>query len=237
MAGRKWTTEEEEILSTAYPRLGYRVCQLFPDRTKAAVLRKAERMNLKVDRKYRNTYLDDRIGYLDIEASNLNANFGIMFSWCIKEQGKEEIEYSIITREELMSGELDKRVVRELVEAMQKYTVIYTYYGSRFDIPFIRTRALMHNIEFPPYGEILHRDLYYLVRSRLKLNRNSLDVACGVLGIEGKTHINWNYWIKGMTGDPESLNYILEHNKYDVIILEKLHEKLAEFETRGRRYL
>ena len=31
-----------------------------------------------------------RVGYLDIEASNLNGNFGYMLSWYIKAEGKNE---------------------------------------------------------------------------------------------------------------------------------------------------
>jgi uncharacterized protein YprB with RNaseH-like and TPR domain len=234
---KKWSLDDEEVLKTAYPYLGYKVCDLFPDRTASAVLRKAERMRLKVDRKFRDFFYDDRCGYLDIECSNLNANFGVCFSWCIKEQGTDHMDFSVVTKKEMQDGTLDKRVIEDLIKTLKEYTVIYTYYGSRFDVPFLRTRALMYELEFPPIGEILHRDLYYLVRSRLKLNRNSLDVACGALGIEGKTHINWKYWIRAMTGDKESLDYIFDHNKYDVLILERLHERLAKFEQSSRRYL
>ncbi len=237
MNWKKWSIEEEETLTKQYPLLGYKVCSLFPNRTAVSVIRKAENMRLKVNRKYRDMTKEDKTGYLDIEASNLKANFGVCFSWVIKEQGNENLKHASVTRKEMHNGDLDKRVIQELVDALQKYTVIYTYYGTRFDIPFLRTRALMHGIEFPPKGEILHRDLYYLVRNKLQLNRNSLDVACGVLGIEGKTHINWKYWIKAMTGDKESLDYILEHNKYDVLILEKLHERMAPYESWSRRWL
>jgi len=233
----KWNEEDEELLRIAYPKFGYRVTELFPERTACAVLRKADRMRLKIDRLGREAYTEDRIGYLDIEASNLKANFGICFSWCIKEQGVDNIEHAVVTKEEMRDGTLDKRVVQECIDALEKYTVIYTYYGTGFDVPFLRTRALMHGLTFPPASEILHRDMYYQVRRLMKINRNSLDVACGVLGIEGKTHINWKYWVLAMTGDEESLNYIFEHNKFDVVILEKLHERLAPWEGRGRKYL
>ncbi len=233
----KWTQIEEEKLKENYPLMGYKVCDLFPDRTAAAVIRKAELLRLKVDKKLRDSLKEDRVGYLDLEASNLNANFGICFSWVIKEQGVDKLDYAVVTKEEMRNGILDKRVIQDFVNTIQKYTIVYTYYGSRFDVPFLRTRALMHEIEFPALGETQHRDLYYLVRSKMKLNRNSLENATGALGIEGKTHINWKFWIRAMTGDKQALDYILEHNKYDVIILEKLHEKLAKFESMGRRLL
>ena len=233
----KWNEEDEELLRIAYQKFGYRVTDLFPERTNSAVLRKADRMRLKIDRVGREKYNEDRTGYLDIEASNLKANFGICFSWCIKEQGTDHMDYAVVTKEEMRDGTLDKRVVQECIDAIEKYTVIYTYYGTGFDVPFLRTRALMHGLTFPPASEILHRDMYYQVRRLLSINRKSLDVACGVLGIEGKTHINWKFWVLAMTGNEEALSYIFEHNKYDVIILEKLHERLAPWEGRGRKYI
>ena len=233
----KWTEIEETTLKENYPTMGYKACDLFPERTASSVIRKAELMRLKVDKKIKDASQEDRIGYLDLEASNLNANFGICFSWVIKPQGSDELDYAVVTKKEMRDGTLDKRVIQDFITAIQKYTMVYTYYGSRFDVPFLRTRALMHGLEFPSLGERQHRDLYYLVRSKMKLNRNSLETACGSLGIEGKTHINWKFWIRAMTGDKPSLEYILEHNKGDVIILEELHNRLAKFESMGRRLL
>ena len=217
--------------------MGYRVCELFPERTKAAVLRKAQLMNLKVKRKLRKELIEDRVGYLDIEASQLVADFGILYSWCIKQQGTNHYDQSIITREEILNGTLDKRVVEELIDAMRKYTLLYTYYGSRFDVPFIRTRALIHEVPFIPRGEIEHRDLYYLARRVLRLHSNRLENVCSVFGIKGKTKIEQKYWILANTGNPEALKYIAEHNRADVTILEKVHEKLASFEAQQRRWL
>jgi uncharacterized protein YprB with RNaseH-like and TPR domain len=58
------------------------------------------------------------------------------------------------------------------------------------------------------------------------LSRNSLDNACDYLGIKGKTPIDKNTWRAAKYGDPKALKEVLEHNKGDVVILEKLHNKL-----------
>lgn len=171
-----------------------------------------------------------KIGFLDIETSNLDANFGIILSYCIKESGKKTILYDVVTKEDLENGIEDKRVVERCVEDMKKFDLIVTYYGTKFDIPYIRTRALSLNIDFPEFGSIKHKDCYYIVKSKLKLNRRRLDVACrAVLGKTDKTYIEPAYWIKGQRGDKKSLEYILRHNRYDVIDLEKLYNKLIGF--------
>ena len=233
----KWKESEEVSLKSNYPRLGYKVCSLFPNRTSASVIRKAEIMGLKVDKKLRQSMHEDRIGYLDIEASQLKADFGICYSWYIKEQGTDNYDFSAITRAELLNGTLDKRVISELIETLDKYTVIYTYYGSRFDIPFLRTRALIHGLDFIPRGEVESRDLYYLARRCLCLSSKSLENVCRALGIPGKTHIEQRFWVLANTGNPDAIKYICEHNKADVEILEKAHERLAKFESIGRRWM
>ena len=184
-------------------------------------------------------YLHDgkppRYCILDIEASNLNANFGIMLSYAIKEYKKPKIFARTITADELISETLDKGLVKECVDILSNYDVVITYYGSRFDIPFLRTRAIYWNLDFPKYGYLKHKDVYYMVRNRLKLSRNTLEEACRTLGIKGKTRVDGTYWIKALTGDETALKYILKHNKRDVIILEKLYDKLESYVRNTRR--
>ena len=171
-----------------------------------------------------------KVGFLDIETNNLDANYGIMLTYCIKTENKDEILSGRIKKCELMSEDLDKKLCEKLIKDMWKYDVLIGYYSSKFDMPFIRTRCLHHNISFPEFNSLKHKDVYYMVRGKMKLNRNSLENACRLMGIEGKTHIESKYWIRAMTGDRKSIDYILEHNEYDVIILEELYHKLQIFQ-------
>ena len=71
-----------------------------------------------------------------------------------------------------------------------------------------------------------------MVKRLLKLHKYSLDVATNFLGIHGKNHILGLSWLKARVGDEEGLAYVLDHNKRDVVILEKLHDKLANYMKR-----
>jgi uncharacterized protein YprB with RNaseH-like and TPR domain len=179
-------------------------------------------------------YLDEykneiKTGFIDIESSNLKSDFGIILSYCIKEQNTSKIWGRTITKEELTDGTLDKNLVRECIEDMSKFNLIVTYYGTKFDLPFIRSRALYWGLNFPIYGSHNHRDLYYVVKSKLCISRNRLETACRLCHIEGKTHLDGNHWIMALTGNKKSLDYIFEHNRQDVIILQKLYDKLIMF--------
>jgi len=181
-----------------------------------------------------NCYLEEqkkqkKIGYFDIESGGLQANFDYVLTWCIKTRDKDEYKTGCISALDIQNYKLDKRILKELIDALKEYDVILTYYGTKFDVPFIRTRALMNKLNFLEFGALQHKDVYYMVKMKMRLHRNSLDSACAALGIKGKNHIKGNYWMKAKLGDPVALAYVLDHNKKDCDILEKLHKRLENY--------
>jgi DNA polymerase elongation subunit (family B) len=109
-------------------------------------------------------------------------------------------------------------------------------HNTGFDIPYIRTRAVIQGIDFPPYGQPYHFDLYYTVRNKFALSRNGLGRAVEVLVQEdSKTHCGYETWARAKYGDPVALDEILEYNIQDVIVTEKLHNKIASFAAWQRR--
>lgn len=184
---------------------------------------------------------EERIGFLDIETTNLDANFGIMLSYCIKDSDSNTIYESVITPSDIKrakAGDEDKRVVTACVRDLQRFDKLVTFYGVRFDIPFIRTRAVSLGIEFPSHGTIKHQDVYFLIRGKFKLNSNRLENACRVLlGHTDKTKIEYKHWRAGARGDEKALKYIVKHNRYDVLDLEKLYNKVMEYQKPGTNSL
>lgn len=170
-----------------------------------------------------------RMGFIDIEVSNLKANFGIILTWCIKERDGD-ILYDTINESDLKSGNFDKRITANLIKAMGDFDILVGYYSTRFDIPFIRSRAVHIGIDFPNYGEIIHKDLYYIIKSKFQLHRNSLETACRfLLNDTNKTHLDYKIWTNAIRGDAKSIEYILEHNKLDVIDTERLYNAVSGF--------
>ena len=234
MAKAKLWTDEEIVILHQYEKTNKSAFQLYQEiriagynRTYKAVTRKIESLGFRKPKRYKTGH-ELTIGYLYIESTGFSANIDVMLSWCIKGRGNKKVAGACITREELMSEKSDARIVELLIDEMNKYDVIFTYYGTRFDIPFIRTRALYHGTYFPPYKKKSHKDLYYVVRSKLKLHRSSLQAATEFFGIDGKTRIKPEYWQKARWGDKKSLKYVYDHNVADVEILELLHRKLEE---------
>jgi len=177
----------------------------------------------------------EKIGFIDIETTGLQAQFGYIFCFSLKELDGEIVHRSI-TSQEIRSYKFDKGVIQDFLKAIEGYDRLIGYYSKdyRFDIPFLRTRALKWGLNFPGWKDILFTDVYDLVKSKLRLNRNRMEVACEMLGILSKQHrLNPEVWQRGQAGDQKSLAWIQKHCDEDVISLEQLYKRLKDF---GRPY-
>ena len=178
----------------------------------------------------------EKVAYWDIECSALKADWGIMLSYAIV-SNENEYSYRKITKEELHSKDLDKKLVQDCAKDLQRFNRVITYYGTGFDLPFTRTRAVVHGVEFPTFGALSHTDVYYMVRNKFCLSRNRLANAEETL-LEGKTEKTaWlhEHWLRAVQGNQKSLDYILDHNIKDVEILKKLHERIKMYSKETRK--
>lgn len=224
-----WTKKEENVLLNMLrnnKRMHYAtLAEVLPHsqdaiRTKAYELRK----------KLRHTWLEEeRIGFFDIEASHLKASIGNCISWAIKPAGKKA-KFCCWTRKEAIDrNRLDKRVMKELLKELANYDLLVTYFGTGFDIKFIRTRAMILGLDFPEFGELRHFDVYYAVRNKMSLHSNRLAVATQTLGIEGKTPLPPSIWSGARLGYKDSLKEVEVHNIEDVNILEELYNEILPY--------
>ena len=234
-----WAPDEQECMDRFFTTgitemtLYKKLHKINPHRTYEAMMRRLRQMRTDGwSRDKENALAKLKIGYLDIEATNLNANFGYMLSWYIKEEGKNLYDFAVIKKAEIFNYEFDKRLVKELLVALKKYDVLYTHYGSdrRFDVPFIRTRAYAHGLQdgLPNYMEKFIMDTYPIAKNKLKLHSNRLGAIAEAVGVTDvkKTALSSKQWFLAMAGHPGALKYIVDHNKKDVQLLERVHKKL-----------
>jgi uncharacterized protein YprB with RNaseH-like and TPR domain len=175
--------------------------------------------------------IPEKIGFIDIETTGLQAQFGYIFCFSLKElDGK--IVHRLITPQEIRTYKFDKGVIIDFLKAIKGYDRLVGYYSkdNRFDMPFLRTRALKWGLDFPGWRDILFTDVYDLIRPKLKLNRNRMEVACELLGIPSKQHrLTPEVWQRAQAGSPKALAYILKHCDEDVVSLEALYKRVKGF--------
>lgn len=241
-----WTNEEVTILRQ-YETTGKSKLRIYEDLKRSGSLRSFNSMDHKIRQMVMNKEMSKphkmavfdnlRAGYLDIETTSLKADFGFMLSWAIKERGKDHVDHALIERKHLYGKVLDSNLLKSLLKCLEGYDLIYTYNGSRFDVPFVRSRCLRHGIDFIPHGNKFHKDIYYSAKHLLCIRSKRLATVSEFLGIEGKTPLSGNIWMEAVRGDKESLGYVLEHNIADVLVTERVHNRLEDYESGMRRFV
>lgn len=179
----------------------------------------------------------ERVGVIDIEADHLKADFGTLICYVIKEVNEDRYFTNIILPGEAAKAD-DRRVVNSCINDMGKFDRLIGYYHTGFDIPFIRARASINDLNFPPFGSIYVDDIYYTVRRNFAISSKSLKNACKqLLGDTNKTDLDGRLWKLAARGDKEALTYVHEHCFMDVVDTERLFHYVKDFYKPQRKSL
>ena len=181
--------------------------------------------------------ITEKVGLLDIESTGLKGNWDYVLSYCIKELDGPIYE-RMITPAEIRGGKFDVELLKKCCKDMRQFDRIVVHFGSdrKHDLPFLRSRCLYwqmkHGIDldFPLYKEVYVSDTYLMAKAKLSLHSYRLESICQHLGIPAKGHrLEPELWQKAQIGDKESLQWILEHNREDVISLEGVWKALIPY--------
>lgn len=115
-----------------------------------------------------------------------------------------------------------------LLRSLRRADTIYTYNGSRFDLPFINLRLGVNLSD-----HFYHHDLMYdCWRSNLyggfKAVERQLSIPRRLQDIGGAEAVAL-WWRYRIDGDRKALSLLLEYNKEDVVNLLALRKKLERF--------
>jgi len=169
-----------------------------------------------------------RIVSFDIETSNLSAGFGTIICAGFKTVGEGRAKVLSIADfpGSRKDGTNDKPLVKAIYDELMEADIWLTWYGQRFDIPFVNSRLLYHNLPLLPANHP-HIDGWKTSRNHLKLGNNRLNTVQSFLRLpDEKTHIKPDLWIKAIAGNRKALKYIEDHCKADVVVLEQAYERL-----------
>ncbi|MCD4800071.1 MAG: ribonuclease H-like domain-containing protein [Methanococcoides sp.] len=156
-------------------------------------------------------HFSDSVAYVDIETTGLSPSS------------------SYITVIGIYDGEDAKTYVKgidleDVVEELQKYELLVSFNGARFDLPFIQKE--FPQIEFNQ----LHIDLMYPLRRiglsgglkaiEKKLEITRTDETVGITGFDAV-----RLWHEYERGNEGSLELLLEYNREDIVNLKTIIEK------------
>lgn len=124
----------------------------------------------------------------------------------------------------------DYNLVLDLWNLFNDADIIIGHNGDRFDIRKANARFIKHGLPpTPPYKTI---DTLKVARKYFKFDSNRLDALGEYLGLGRKEKTGGiGLWADCMQGDARAWNQMKKYNKQDVILLEKVYEKLRPWMT------
>lgn len=141
---------------------------------------------------------------------------------CYKWEGEKEV-HSL----EWNKGD-DKQLLIKFSQIIDSADEIITQNGDAFDIKWLRTRCLYHNIPVSPKFNSI--DTLKMAKSGFKFNSNKLDYMGQFLDMGKKIKTDYDLW-KDITLDNSktAMDKMVRYCKNDVILLEKVYHRLAPY--------
>lgn len=118
-----------------------------------------------------------------------------------------------------------KSMLNSIHTLIEEADVVVHYNGLRFDMPMLNKEFLEAKMQ--PPSPVKHIDLLRVVKSNFRFVSNKLDYVSQRLGLGKKTdHEGHELWLKVMNNDRAAWKRMEEYNKNDVVLLEKLYDRL-----------
>jgi uncharacterized protein YprB with RNaseH-like and TPR domain len=160
--------------------------------------------------------------YLDIETTGLSPFYGYVTVVGIYRVNGGECEFVQLVGEEI--------TVEKILAALKDVDTIYTYNGSRFDLPFI---GVSLGVDLCDYFE--HKDLMFdcwrnHLKGGLKAVERTLGIRRELTDVDGyQAVILWRRYHS--YGDEDALTTLLAYIREDVINLKTLRQLLESART------
>lgn len=138
---------------------------------------------------------------------------------------------TLVTRQYFLPGPAhEAAMLSDLADLAQDFTTVVTFNGASFDLPLLRTRALLNRLP-DPFAELTSWDL--LVPSRRMWSHCLPDcrqqtveqLVCGITRGSGDidgSRIPQTWFDFLSTGDPGELSQVLTHNHRDMVGMARI---------------
>lgn len=147
-----------------------------------------------------------------------------MFSWAAKWSESDTLHSRVVSPTEARNKD-DVRIVSDLADMVRKADYTVAHNGDRFDLPMLNTRVLRLGLD--PLGETQTIDTLKLAQRSFRFESNKLDYLAQTLGFEGKHDTDFDLWRECYEGKQTALTRMVDYNRNDVVLLQKVYEVFA----------
>jgi DNA polymerase elongation subunit (family B) len=166
-----------------------------------------------------------RTGYrLSIPPENIIKERAIICI-CYKWEFDDKVHY--LTWDE---NQNDKFMLELFIQEVLKADEVIGHNGDKFDLPWVKTRAAIHELKFPAYVKSLDT-LSKVRREGFNFNSNKLDYLSKILLGEQKMETGgFQLWVDICEkNDPKAMETMVNYCKKDVVLLEKVYHRLQNY--------
>lgn len=150
---------------------------------------------------------------------------GYILCYAAKWFGDDNIIFSRV-----QEPENDYEIVKEMKALIDQADIVIAHNAVGFDLPTIATRMLFHGMTpFAPHKVV---DTLKIAKQQFRFPSNSLESIAAYLGLaeQKMKHSGFGLWKRVMQMDEEAWNEMEEYNIQDILVLEKVYEKLRSWD-------
>lgn len=156
--------------------------------------------------------------YLDIETTGLSPNYDGITVIGIHICDGDGTRFIQLVGKDITAN--------SILEALQGVSIIYTYNGQSFDLPFIHVHLRINLAEIFKHHDLMYDCWRNNLYGGFKAVERQLGIERKLVEINGYEAVRlWWRYIESF--DLDALNTLLEYNKEDVLNLKKLKEVLV----------
>lgn len=145
-----------------------------------------------------------------------------IMSYAAKWLGEKKVAYAETRNEN------DEILCEQLASYFDSADLVVAHNGSKFDIPIVRARCVLHGIR--PWSPIKEVDTLKVAKREFRFDRNSLAYLADYLGVEEKDEHKefpgFELWSECIKGNPAAWREMKQYNIQDVETLEQVYLKL-----------
>ncbi len=151
---------------------------------------------------------------------------GCIASWAAKFTDSDMVEYSSVH----MTS--PKNMLKEMWKLLDEADEVVGWNSNSFDLKLLNAAFAINGLGPPsPYKKI---DLMREVKKNMKFLSNKLDFISGQFGVGHKLkHQGFDLWVQCMKGDDKAWELFEEYNIQDVLLTERMYQKLRPWITTG----
>ncbi len=151
-----------------------------------------------------------------------------ILSWSAKWQTEEKVMYQDQRNAEDIQD--DKKILKGIWKLLDEADVVVTQNGIAFDIKKLNARFIQHG--FPPPSSFQQVDTLRLAKKSFAFTSNKLEYMTDKLNVKYKKQTKRKFsgfelWKECLAGNVKAWNEMEHYNKYDVLSLEELYNKLV----------